>query len=286
MDFKNILNELEQAGQKINGRRELLTGFGSKVMVAALPFAVGSLFQKASAKTTAPDTVPQALNFILEMEYFAYNYYHTGNNTGGLIPAANQAGFLTIENQKKAHINYLNTVITAMGVAPFTPKNYDASAANPLYIVSGAYDFTAAGKYLVFSDYPTFIMMCEVFEDTFIRGYKGEIPAVLGDKGTLELMMRMQSSVGRHASHARYVRRLLGYTSAPEHPSPWITDNIPPDVRLQAYYDGEDAVGQQGVDISGLSGSTGAVPHYSATAAFDEAYDKSVVLSLLSPFKT
>ena len=154
MNFKNILNEIEQTDlqtlEQVSDRRQVLKSFGSKVALAALPLAIGSLFQKASAKTTATDSGIDALNFVLEMEYLAYNFYHTGNNTGGLIPSNNQGGFLTIENQKKAHITYLNGVITGMGGVPYTPKNYDATATNPYYIVSGTYDFTARNKYNVF----------------------------------------------------------------------------------------------------------------------------------------
>lgn len=289
MNINDILKEIEHASPAVfeqqNDRRGMLKSFGSKVAVAALPLGIGSLFQKAQAKTTATDSPVDVLNFALQLEFLAYNFYHKANNTGGLIPAGDEPGFLTIENQKKAHILFLQAAITGMSGTPYTPKNYDASAANPLFIVDGTYDFTAGGKYPVFSSFRDFVMISEVLEDTLVHGYKGEIISSLLDSvDILELMMRIQAATARHAAHARFVRRNLGYTDAPEHPAPWITNNIPPDAKLQAYYTGEDVVSQQGTDITTLTGHDGTTPYISATAAFDEPLEKAAVLSLLSPF--
>ena len=75
MDLKNILQEIEKADpevyEKLSDRRGILKSFGSKVAVAALPFALGSLFKKVYGKNT--DTVVAALNFARELEYFEYN---------------------------------------------------------------------------------------------------------------------------------------------------------------------------------------------------------------------
>ena len=287
MDFKNILNEIEQATpevyHEVNGRREVLKSFGSKVALAALPLGIGSLFQKASAKTTA-ESVPDALNFALQMEYFAYNFYHTGNNTGGLIPAGDQPGFLTIENQKKAHINFLNSLLPAYGVPTFVPKNYNPGAKNPFYIDTGTYDFTASGKYQTFSDYPTFAILAQVFEDMLVHGYQGEIANVLGNADALGQMMRLQTANARHAAHVRFVRRQLGYTVAPEHPAPWISNNIPPIVDFQTYYNSEENIGQENIDITSFAGVAGSVPMKSATAAFDEPFASAAIGSFMAPF--
>ena len=288
MNLKNILSEIEQTGpdafEQIKGRRQVLKTFGAKVAVAALPLAISSVFNivKASGKITAI-TPADVLNYILTLEYFAYNYYHIGNNTGGLIPASDQAGFLTVENQKKAHINYLNATITALGGTPYTPKNYDPSAANPLFVVSGAYDFTAGGTYAVFNDYPTFIMFAEVFEDTFVHGYIGQTSNALGNSTLLAQLLQMQSTTARHASYARLVRRFLGFASAPEHPAPWISNNIPPMASLQSYYNGEENFWQESQSITSLPAVNG-IPMTAATAAFDEPLDAGTVLTSLTPF--
>ncbi len=291
MNFRNILSEIEQAEpgvyEQIKGRRQVLKTFGVKAAVAALPLVFSSVFNKAKASGKTTDATPtpvQVLNFVLELEYFAYNYYHIANNTGGLIPASDQAGFLTVENQKKAHINYLNATITTLGGTPYTPKNYDPTSANPLFVVSGAYDFTAGGTYAVFNDYPTFIMFAEVFEDTFVHAYIGQTPNALGNSTLLAQLLQMQSVVARHASYARLVRRFLGFASAPEHPAPWITNNIPPMASLQSYYNGEETSWQENQSITSLPGLTGTTPMTAATAAFDEPLDVPTVLTSLTPF--
>ena len=104
MNIKNILQEIEQTDpevyEKLSGRRHILKSFGSKVAVAALPLAIGSLFKKAYGKTT--DTLISSLNFALELEYFEYNFYHTAlavgsNTTAMLIPTTDRPGFQMIE---------------------------------------------------------------------------------------------------------------------------------------------------------------------------------------------
>ncbi len=298
MNFKNILREIEKSDaevyERLSGRRQVLKSFGSKVAVAALPLAIGSLFKKAYGKTADANGVVNALNLALEMEYFEYNFYHTANSLPDLIPPSSaypsgndKAGFLTIEAQEKAHILLLNTVITTLGGVPFTPKNYSATALNPLYVPS-AYDFTGGGTYSsVFNDYPTFLIMAQVFEDTGIHAYQGQIPSLWSNTSVLGQAFQIQSTEGRHAAHVRLIRRQPPISAA-ENPAPWITNNIPPTVALQSYYVGEENTLQiGGTDISTLPdaySSTGKVPLLSATAAFDEGMDTATILSLIQPF--
>ena len=298
MNFKNILREIEKSDpevyERLSGRRQVLKSFGSKVAVAALPLAIGSLFKKAYGKTADANGVISALNLALEMEYFEYNFYHTANSLPDLIPPSSaypsgndKAGFLAIEAQEKAHILLLNGVITTLGGVPFTPKYYSAAAVNPLYVPS-AYDFTAGGLYsAVFNDYPTFLIMAQVFEDTGIHAYQGQIPSLWSNASVLGQAFQIQSTEGRHAAHVRLIRRQAPI-SAPENPAPWISNNIPPTIALQNYYLGEDNTQQiGGIDISTLKdaySSTGTVPLLSATAAFDEGMDMPAILSLIQPF--
>ena len=96
--------------------------------------------------------------------------------------------------------------------------------------------------------------------------------------------MGLQCCEARHAAHVRLVRR---FRNAPEYPAPWITNNIPPTIELQSYYNYEDNVAQSGMDISQLPdkyAAGGLVPKTAATAAFDEAYDIPNTFTLLNPF--
>lgn len=286
MNFINIISQIEKTDpeiyERLSPRRQVLKSFTAKVAVAALPFAIGSLFKKAYGKST--DALTDILNFALELEYLEYNYYRTANNTGGLIPDADKAGFVSIENHEKAHINFLSTTIAAAGEVPFTPKFYNPTATNPLYVPT-AYDFTAGGKYPVFSNYGSFLTIAQALEDTGVRAYKGQIVNLLGNLPALAQAQRIHCVEARHAAHVRLVRRFSG---AAEYPAPWITNNIPPVIALQPNYLGEDNVTQRGVTISSLTDNSApgnVVPVISATAAFDEGLDKATVAGLIAPFK-
>jgi hypothetical protein len=282
MNFKNILHEIEkndpEVYEKLSGRRQVLKSFGSKVAVVALPFVLGSLFKKAYGKTT--DVVTNALNFALELEYFEYAFYRTATNTGGLIPAADLAGFKTIESHEKAHIKFLSDTITALGGTPFIPNHYTDPTTNPPY-VPAAYDFTKGGAYTPFANYNHFLMLAQVFEDTGVRAYNGQLSTLLGGQ-VFTQVQQIASTEGRHAAHARLIRRNLG---AIEVPAPWVTNDIAPITDFLPNYDGEQNTKQLDVEITALIGAGGdTIPRLSASAAFDEPMDKATVVSLLKPF--
>ncbi len=286
MDFKHIISEIEkndpEVYERLSTRRDALKGFGQKVALVALPFAIGSLFKKAYGKTTS--AVTDALNLALEIEYMEYTYYRQGNNTGSLIPAADLPGFKKIEAQEKAHIDFLNKTITALGGIPFKPNNYTAATTVPPY-VPAAYDFTAAGTYSPFSDYATFLILAQILEDTGVHALQGQMSILLADNAVLTQAMQMQAVEARHAAYVRTVRRLAG---APEYPAPWISNNIPPTVALQPYYKDEDNVEHNGIIITTLPNTnykTGGTPKISATAAFDEPFDRARINTLIKPFK-
>jgi len=286
MNFKNILQEIEkndpEVYEKLSGRRQVLKSFGSKVALAALPLALGSMFKKAYGKTTSASPVVDALNFALELEYFEYNFYHTANNTGGLIAAADQAGFAQVEAHELAHVNFLTNVITELGGTPYTPTGYNSTYTNPAYVPT-AYDFTGGGAYHTFEDYPTFLVVAQTFEDTGVRAYQGQMPIFIGNNAVLTQAMQIMTVEGRHASFVRLIRRQMG---APEQPKPWITNNIAPTNSVLANYAGEDNVLQKGINVTTLPDYTGTstISEAAATAAFDEPLDKATVSSLIAPF--
>jgi ferritin-like protein len=290
MNIKNILKEIEQvdssAFDEVSGRRQLLKSFGAKVAAIAFPLAAGSAFNKASAKTTSGNFVADSLNFMLEICYFEYNFYHTANNTGGLIPAGDLPGFQAIESQEKLHISFLSTTVSNVGGTPFTPKFYDPTTANPLFIPA-AYNFESTFFSPifanVFNDYASFLIAAQCFEDIGVHAYKGQVSAAMVNAPLLADIMGLQCAEARHAAHVRLVRR---FNNAPENPAPWITNNIPAngDPKLQLFYNGEDNLLQNGIDVSALPGLTGTVPVISATAGFDEMLSDSIVTGFISPF--
>lgn len=289
MKIRHIIEEIEKAGaeplERTSGRREMLSSFGTKVALAALPFGVASLFKKASAKTTG-DAVVDALNLILELKYMQYTYYHQGINTTGLISANDMNGFKAVEAQEASHIGYLKNAITELGGVVFEP-NYYSDPTTVGYYVPAAYDFTAGGAYHPFSDYPTFLLLAQLLEDTGVHALIGQASALLANNGLLVDMMRIQGAEARHASYVRLVRRLAPISAA-EEPAPWITNNIPPASSLQTYYDSEDNVQHNGVILTSLPNiyyADGKMPQVSATAAFDEGYAAGKIQTLITRFK-
>src|SRR5690554_534608 len=135
MNLFNIINEIEGVEQgiheRLNPRRSALKGmfnFGSKVAVAAMPFALGSVFNKAYGQ--APGNVKEILNFALTLEYLEAEFYTKGVAASGLIPAGPALNaMMTIRDHENQHVDFLKTALGADAVSKQT------------------FDFTAGGAF-------------------------------------------------------------------------------------------------------------------------------------------
>jgi len=284
MDLKFILDEIQKADpevyEKLSPRRDVFKSFGTKVAVAAIPFALGSMFQKAYGKTTS--AVLDALNFALQLEYLEYNYYHNCNTTPTLvIPAGDKPAFMTIEAHELAHVNFLRTAIKAAGGTPYTPKYYVGDPVTGNASVPLAYDFTLTGTLPVYTSYPTFLTVAQALEDTGVRAYKGQAGNLQSDPNTLTAALQIHSVEARHASHVRLIRRKAGVTDSPK---PWLTGNTAPAPIVQGNYNGEENTMQLTVQVTSLPGVSGNVATNAATESFDEPLDKTTVATLVAPF--
>lgn len=274
MNLNNIITEIEQVDPEIyertSERRDAFKHFGkmgTRIALAALPLALGSMFQKAYGQTTTG--VLGVLNFALQLEYLEANFYIKGIATPGLIPAGPAVGALTtIRDHENAHVTFLRNVITAAGG---TPYNYTAAT----------FDFTAKGAFPdVFSNYATFLAVAQALEDTGVRAYKGQAGNLMSNKTYLTAALNIHSVEARHASHIRQMRAAQG---APV--KPWITGVTSGiDSRTNGNYAGEDNVSQGGVNITTLSGVSGNISANAATESFDEPLTKDQVVALVTPF--
>lgn len=274
MNIVNILEEIEKVDgevyERLSPRRAAMKefyGFGSKVALAAVPLALGSMFKKAYGQTTS--TVLDVLNFALTLEYLEYYFYQAGTAASGLIPAGTPAvaAITTIRDHELAHVNLLKGAITASG-------------GTPVAFTAAQFDYTAKGNFpTVFSNYPTFLAVAQGFEDTGVRAYKGQAPNLMGSPSVLQTALQIHSVEARHASHIRQMRATAAGGGVPNL-KPWITgandSGVP---QLNATYAGEDNVTQAGINIPGLGFSVNA-----STAAFDEPLAKADVLAIASLF--
>jgi hypothetical protein len=274
MNIINILEEIEKVDgevyERLSPRRAAMKefyGFGSKVALAAVPLALGSMFKKAYGQSTS--TVLDVLNFALTLEYLEYYFYQTGAAASGLVPAGTPAAAAinTIRDHELAHVNLLKGAITGSGG---TPVSFTASQ----------FDYTAKGNFpTVFTNYPTFLAVAQGFEDTGVRAYKGQATNLMGSPSVLQTALQIHSVEARHASHIRQMRASPAGGGVPNL-KPWITgandSGVP---QLNGTYAGEDNVTQAGVNIPGLGVSVNA-----ATAAFDEPLAKADVLAIASLF--
>ncbi len=81
MNIINILEEIEKVDgeyERLSPRRAAMKDFfnmGKKISLAAMPLALGSMFQKAYGQSN-PSSVNDVLNFALSLEYLEYHFYN------------------------------------------------------------------------------------------------------------------------------------------------------------------------------------------------------------------
>lgn len=272
MNLFNIINEIaktdDQFFEKTSHRRDVLKDFSKKVSLVALPFALGSVFQKAYGKTT--DVIIDTLNFALSLEYLEAEFYKAAITTSSaVITAAGGSAALnaltTIRDHEIAHVAFLKTAITSSGGTP---------------VAMGTYDFTAGGTFAdVFTNYDTLLAVAQAFEDTGVRAYKGQAGNLMSNNDVLTAALNIHSVEARHASHIHKMRMARGASV-----KPWITGNQSgiASSAVQPIYNGEENTTQATIQITGINGTS--VSANAASEAFDEPLDKTAVLAIVDPF--
>jgi hypothetical protein len=278
MNLFNVIEEIEKVDPEVYGRiserRNVIkniTSFGSKVAVASLPFALGTIFKKAYAQTGTAPTVIQILNYALTLEYLESSFYNAGSAKGtALIPAAAATQYFNqVTKDENNHVAFLTSVITSLGGMPAAKPTFDLTGGNG----KGNGPFAD-----VLTNYATFLAVAETFEDTGVRAYKGQAQYLAGNQTVLTAALSIHAVEARHASAIRQLRGL----------TPWITStaSLGNDTGISlvnANYDGEQNVTQGGVDVTTLASATGSTTSVAiATAAFDEPLTMAQVLAILS----
>jgi hypothetical protein len=250
MKDTTILGALDpELTQRVLSRRGAVMRTGKMAGAAAMasmPVAFGLMAQQAFAQGTGlPADIIDVLNFALTLEYLEDEFYRTGLDSG-VIPSGDLPIFETISAHEAAHVALLTGAISSGGGTPANKPTFD---------------FTAGGAVPdPFTDYPTFQALSQGFEDTGVRAYKGQAPALIANDDILTTALRIHSVEARHASA---VRRLRGQKG-------WITGNVTDVPALVPVYAGEEA--GQGVSNDASS------------EAFDEPLTMDQVLSIANLF--
>jgi hypothetical protein len=293
MNIFSIIEELEKVDPELNDRFnprraaiKNITSFGSKVAVAALPFAFATLFKRAYGQAIGDiGDVNGVLNFALKLEYLEAAFYVQGVSTPNLIASADVAAFTTIRDHENAHVAFLKSVLGSAAVAQTTQGT------------AGVYDFTAGGAFpTVFTNYDVFLAVANAFEDTGVRAYKGQAPNLVGNMVALTAALNIHSVEARHAAHVRQVRQKRGGAAAAV--KPWISGSasVFNDTGIGTSVDGnygagatgypaENNVIQGGVTVTTLPSATSASTSTTvAIEAFDEPLDYTTVFNLVKGF--
>lgn len=278
MNIINILDEIEKVDgeiyERLSPRRKAMKDFfnvGKKVSLAALPLALGSMFQKAYGQTN-PTSVTEVLNFALALEYLEYNYYNRAltNSTIVFPNAASRTAIETIRTHERAHVDLLKGALNITG-----PDAY----------VEADFDFTGSATFGnafadVFSNYATFLKVAIAFEDTGVRAYKGQA-GVLRGNAVLTTALQIHSVEARHAAHVRQMAAAAGIPL-----KPWIAyaanGNDTGISQVDPVYAGEQSTMQAGVDIIGINGT--AVTQSHAAECFDETLTGTTVKTIANIF--
>ncbi len=285
MNLQNIISEIEKVDpevyDRLDTRRSTMKRFANlsgKFAVASIPFALGSMFKTAYGQTNS--TVNDVLNFALTLEYLESEFYNNIVGSAGYMTAdaASQAALSKIKDDENKHVAFLKSVL---GAAAVTKPTFDFTAGNG----SGTGPFAG---YL--AAYAVQLAMAQTFEDTGVRAYKGQAPALQGNRTVLTAALEIHSIEARHAAHIRQMRRALN-AAVPSGQTlkPWITLNqsgidFPPgNAAIQKSYNGEDVVTQAGVTITGIGGNS-FIDAKAASEAFDEPLTTAQVLDIVDPF--
>ncbi len=278
MNIYSIITEIEKVDpevyERLDSRRAIFKnfgGFGKKLAAAAVPLAMGSMFNKAYGQSSS--AIVDVLNFALLLEYLESEYYKQIVAVGNpVVPVGPALGALTlIRDHEVAHVAALRATITQLGGTPITKTAAD-------------FDFTAKGNFSNYlTNYGTMLAIAQAFEDTGVRAYKGQAGNLISNNDVLQAALRIHSVEARHAAHIRRMRRDAPPIMANQ--KPWITGKelggLP--ALVQPVYDGEEITTQATKPITGTFGGI-TISAAAASEAFDEPLTKAQVEAIVMPF--
>ncbi|GAC1370083.1 MAG: hypothetical protein NVS3B25_23730 [Hymenobacter sp.] len=326
MNILHILSEIEKVDPEVYGRLDSrrrvfrhLSGWGGRLAAAAVPLALGSVFNKAYAGATATQaTVLEVLQFALVLENLEANFYNAGLAQAAItsgLSANNLKALNSIKADENNHVAFLRGVISGAPIngTPVSPAVAD-------FDYTGAQGGARAALFPdVFANPATLLAVAQALEDTGVRAYKGSATDLMSNKTVLEAALNIHSVEARHAARLRTMRR-GGLTppgdraalvaADPNNPSgspkSWVSNrdgNGPAPGKTDAVYGpgspavgsaatiffpAEDNVTQASANITTLLTAANVAglttPARAATEAFDEPLDMATVKAIARNF--
>lgn len=268
MNIQKVLEDIEkfdpEVYQRLGSRRTALSSVGKigmKTALAAVPLALGSMFNKAYGKGMAHEQIVEVLNFALTLEYLEFEFYDQALKANLLFDQLRRTVEI-IRNHEMQHVEFLRKTIMALG---------DTPVAKPMF------DFTYGGMFPNWNtNQDTFFAIAQALEDTGVRAYKGQAPNLMANDAVLTAALQIHSVEARHAAKIRLIR----------HQKPWIVlagpDGLPQDI-ANAVYQGEDNTTHAGINLM-THPNTRRFSKEALTQAFDEPLTKEQVLTIATPF--
>lgn len=221
-----------------------------------LAFASAPAFFAGTQKARAQSggrTVTDVLNFALTLEYLERDYYQTGLDSGVIPTGQPTQVYQIIRDHEAAHVDFL---LDQLG---------DDAVDRP------SFDFTAGGMFDPFTNYQTFLLLSQAFEDTGVRAYKGQAPFLIDNDAVLTAALTIHSVEGRHASKVRRMRGLQGWIPFDQPDAP---------AAVAPVYAGMNQTMKYQIDVPAVSG----VAAEQVTEAWDEPLTTEEVLAIVGPF--
>ena len=240
-----------------------IANFGKNAALAGIPIGLSSMFAtSAKAETVsttlaaaAPSAITEVLQFALTLEYLENEFYQIGLGTAGLIPTADRVVFQQIYKHETSHINFIKGALSSLGETPG---------------VKPTFDFTAGGMFPTFTDYQTFMVLAQAFEDTGVRAFKGQAGNLATNKAVLTAALQIHSVEARHASQVRRMRMQKGWIELSN------GGNMP--AATNSSYAGEGVTVQAGFNTATKFGPE------AGSASFDEILTKPDVIAIAQTF--
>ena len=311
MNIFQIISEIEKVDpevyDRLDSRRSIfkhMSGLGQKMTAAAVPLALGAVFNKVYAQTPMGATVNDVLNFALSLEYLESHFYTKGQGMAALqagFSASNKNSLDLIAADEVNHVKFLKSVLGTAAIADPGDATFDFTGGKG----------SNAGPFAdVFTNPATYLAVAQSLEDTGVRAYKGGAPLLMSNKTVLTAALNIHSVEARHASRLRTMRRggvlnnsaSQGVAVAPygAMPKSWISDTdgggASPAQTAPIYgagnntgaptgvtFEAESNLMQGGLAVNQLANTSG-FPAAAFTEAFDEALDVTTVKTIARTF--